>query len=330
MTNIPVGFRFNPTEVQLIECYLTKKVKGEPLPCDVICDCEIYGGEDKDPWNIFGETSSKTFCIFSKLKKKGKGRRIDRTAGCSTWKGQRTDDVKDSKNNLIGFKKLFVFKVKGSKSNNGGKGHWLMHEFSLRHDDHSDYVLCAIYNKNRINVDEPPQKRERISSLVEEDHVSPTPPSPAAPIASHPVSDFGGAFTAEDIDNMLNFTKDNEYVIGNKNGIMDDDDESPRKRARFSSIVEEDHVSTILSSTSASPTVPYPTAFTSSHSDTNFRGAFTEEDIDDMINFMKDNEYFIRDVVELEDDNQIQPSIQNSGQVQQFVQTPGESFNGRQ
>ncbi|KAK5795117.1 hypothetical protein PVK06_036374 [Gossypium arboreum] len=48
----------------------------------------------------------------------------------------------------IGNRKLFVFKVKGS--NEGRKGHWLMHEFSLvdHHDEQiGDYVICDIRNK---------------------------------------------------------------------------------------------------------------------------------------------------------------------------------------
>ncbi|GMJ02435.1 hypothetical protein HRI_003912700 [Hibiscus trionum] len=89
-TNFFVGYRFKPTDTELIQCYLFKKEKGELIPCDIIRDWEIYGGEDKEPWKLFGETSSKTFYVFTKLKKKSK-QKIDRIAGCGT------EDVKDSK-----------------------------------------------------------------------------------------------------------------------------------------------------------------------------------------------------------------------------------------
>ncbi|KAK8556388.1 hypothetical protein V6N13_064419 [Hibiscus sabdariffa] len=152
MAGIPPGFRFVPTDYELIQYYLSNKLKGQPLPCDKdIHEYEIYGEENKEPWNIFGETSSKTFYVFTKLRKKGKGRRIDRIAGSGTWKGQRTDPVMDSEKNHVGDRKLFVFEVKG-RSKNDGKGHWIMHEFSLINDDQlDDWVLCRIYNKNNKN-----------------------------------------------------------------------------------------------------------------------------------------------------------------------------------
>ncbi|KAK8556510.1 hypothetical protein V6N13_064538 [Hibiscus sabdariffa] len=152
MARIPPGFRFVPTDYELIRYYLWNKSKGQPLPCDKdIHEYEIYGEKNKEPWNIFGETWSKTFYVFTKLRKKGKGRRIDRIAGSGTWKGQRTDPVMDSEKNHVGDRKLFVFEVKG-RSNNDGKGHWIMHEFSLINDDQLDnWVLCRIYNKNNKN-----------------------------------------------------------------------------------------------------------------------------------------------------------------------------------
>ncbi|KAK6246673.1 hypothetical protein QUC31_001291 [Theobroma cacao] len=144
-TWVPPGYRFAPTDDQLILHYLSNKIKGEPLPSEAVTDCEIYGDQDKEPWRIFGMTSPRKFYVFTKLKNKGKGKRIERTAGRGTWKGQRTDPVKDSDGNQIGFKKLFVFEVKGGGANNVN-GHWLMHEYSLL--TQSDYVLCAIRNKN--------------------------------------------------------------------------------------------------------------------------------------------------------------------------------------
>ncbi|KAK6269056.1 hypothetical protein QUC31_013216 [Theobroma cacao] len=148
MTMVPWGYRFVPTDEDLILHYLSNKAKGEALPCQGITDCEIYGDEDKEPWKIFGRTSAEKFYVFIKLKKKDKGKRIERRAGRGTWKGQRTDPVMDSENNPIGFKKLFVFEIKDEDSNNVKRchGHWLMYEYSLPTE--TDYVLCAIRNKH--------------------------------------------------------------------------------------------------------------------------------------------------------------------------------------
>ncbi|KAL4386469.1 hypothetical protein GQ457_09G014300 [Hibiscus cannabinus] len=186
IARIPPGFRFVPTDYELIQYYLSNKLKGHPLPCDKhIHEREIYGNENKEPWNIFRETACKPFYVFTKLKKKGKGRRIDRIAGSGTWKGQRTDPVMDSEKNHVGDRKLFVFEVKGrSNSNNDGKGHWIMHEFSLINDDQLDnWVLCRIYNKN--NKNRPMELNEDDS----EDDMTCTVP-PVASIDSHHNPEF--------------------------------------------------------------------------------------------------------------------------------------------
>ncbi|XVF27934.1 hypothetical protein REPUB_Repub14bG0152300 [Reevesia pubescens] len=176
MKRIPPGYRFVPTDEELVLLYLSKKARGEPVYTEAVIDKEIYGDNDMEPWKIFGEKSSQKFYIFTKLKKKGKGKRnIERKAGCGTWKGQRTEPVKDSQNNQVGFKKLFVFQVKAgsSTSNNANNGHWLMHEFSLLNDQ-SDYVLCEIRNKRAINTvdDQPQRKKVRLSNSIEEEQDS--------------------------------------------------------------------------------------------------------------------------------------------------------------
>ncbi|KAK8663525.1 hypothetical protein V6N13_083341 [Hibiscus sabdariffa] len=160
ITRIPPGFRFVPTDYELIQYYLSNKSKGQPLPYDKhIHEREIYGNQNKEPWNIFRETTSKPFYVFTKLRKKGKGRRIDRIAGSGTWKGR-------------------------SNSNNNGKGHWIMHEFSLINDDQLDnWVLCRIYNKN--NKSRPMELDEDDS---EDDMPGTVPPS--ASIDSHHNPEF--------------------------------------------------------------------------------------------------------------------------------------------
>ncbi|KAK8672200.1 hypothetical protein V6N13_110573 [Hibiscus sabdariffa] len=114
----------------------------------------------------------KLFYVFTKLRKKGKGGRIDRIADSGTWKGQRTDLVLDSEHYHVGDRKLFVLEVKGPTDNNG-KGHWIMHEFSLINDDQLDrWVLCRIYNKN--NKKRPLEVDEDVS---EDDMLRTVPPS---------------------------------------------------------------------------------------------------------------------------------------------------------
>ncbi|XVF87780.1 hypothetical protein PTKIN_Ptkin18bG0148400 [Pterospermum kingtungense] len=142
MTRIPCGYKFVPTDDELL-LYLSKKVRGEPLPSNAVTVCEIYG--DEEPLKIFDKTSQK-FYVFTKLKKKSKGRRIERKTGCGTWKNQRTDPIKDSQNNHVGFRKLFVFEVKGFGSNNDvNNGHWIMHEFSLLNSQKKNFLFFSSF-----------------------------------------------------------------------------------------------------------------------------------------------------------------------------------------
>ncbi|XP_007019807.2 PREDICTED: NAC transcription factor 29 [Theobroma cacao] len=219
-TWVPPGYRFAPTDDQLILHYLSNKVKGQPLLSEAVTDCEIYGDQDKEPWNIFDVTSPRTFYVFTKLKIKGKGKRIERTAGRGTWKGQRTDPVKDSDGNHIGLKKLFVFEVKGDGANNVN-GHWLMHEYSLL--TQSDYVLCAIRNKNA---------NESTAEEVGLDHVE-----GIEAMMEEPEQCIG-----QDQTLMSKQVQATNTCINNqhtKRGLETEEDETQQKRMRFSNSVQD-------------------------------------------------------------------------------------------
>ncbi|XP_002525549.2 NAC domain-containing protein 41 [Ricinus communis] len=140
---LPPGYRFQPSVEELINVFLRKKLNGETLPHDTVFEVDLYG--DKEPWMIFNKDLQQTFYVFTHLKNIS-GSRIKRTAGCGTWEGQKTDGVRDSMGQLIGFQKLLSFEVAEAHSSIArGNGRWIMHEFSIRRDD--KYVLCRVRNK---------------------------------------------------------------------------------------------------------------------------------------------------------------------------------------
>ncbi|KAK9267006.1 hypothetical protein L1049_021401 [Liquidambar formosana] len=104
----PVGFRFHPSDRELVLHYLYRKVIGKPLSCEnVVRDCDLYG--ERGPWEIVSE---KVGYFFTKLKKKtDSGSRIDRTVGSTgTWKSQDVGDpVLDEGGRCIGRKKMLVY-----------------------------------------------------------------------------------------------------------------------------------------------------------------------------------------------------------------------------
>ncbi|KAK9283154.1 hypothetical protein L1049_011385 [Liquidambar formosana] len=127
--SFPVGFRFHPSDRELVFHYLYRKVVGKPLPCEhVVTECDLYG--EREPWQIYGGSTEKIRYFFTKLKKKTDGgSRIDRTIGSGTWKGQRVaSSVLDEQGRCIGRKKMLTYENKGSAMNHG---RWVMHEYGL-------------------------------------------------------------------------------------------------------------------------------------------------------------------------------------------------------
>ncbi|XP_059451195.1 NAC domain-containing protein JA2-like [Corylus avellana] len=143
------GFRFRPSNDELINHYLLGKVRGEEITWDGIREFELYG--EKIPWELFGDLDSEEeekHYIFTRLKKSGK--RVSRAAGCGTWHESSCNQVYDSEGQcVIGLKKQFCFKVK--RESRVEKSHWIMHEFSLagvfEQERCNNWVLCAVNKK---------------------------------------------------------------------------------------------------------------------------------------------------------------------------------------
>ncbi|XP_027357850.1 NAC transcription factor 29-like [Abrus precatorius] len=162
---LPPGFRFHPTDEELILHYLRKKVASIPLPVSIIAEVDIY---KFDPWELpakaaFGE---KEWYFFSPRDRKyPNGARPNRAAASGYWKATGTDKNivaslagRGGIREHFGVKKALVF-YKG-RPPKGVKTNWIMHEYrlvdtnkpiklkdtSMRLDD---WVLCRIYKKSK-------------------------------------------------------------------------------------------------------------------------------------------------------------------------------------
>ncbi|KAL5995037.1 hypothetical protein ACLOJK_025095 [Asimina triloba] len=155
--NLPPGFRFHPTDEELVVHYLCRKVMHQHLPVPIIAEVDLY---KYDPWQLpekalFGQ---KEWYFFTPRDRKyPNGSRPNRAAGTGYWKATGADKpirpAVSSKH--VGIKKALVFYA--GKAPKGIKTNWIMHEYrltdtsrpsnkkgSLRLDD---WVLCRIYNK---------------------------------------------------------------------------------------------------------------------------------------------------------------------------------------
>lgn len=59
--NLPPGFRFHPTDEELVVHYLKKKVTSAPLPVSIIAEVDLY---KFDPWELPG-TNINTYLYIS-------------------------------------------------------------------------------------------------------------------------------------------------------------------------------------------------------------------------------------------------------------------------
>ncbi|CAO2823808.1 unnamed protein product [Amaranthus hypochondriacus] len=181
---LPPGFRFHPTDEELIVHYLKRKASSSPLPVSIIAEVDLY---KFDPWElpskaIFGE--QEWYFFSPRDRKYPNGARPNRAATSGYWKATGTDKpilASNGGNLKVGVKKALVFY--GGKPPRGIKTDWIMHEYRLMDPtsssklphtlvDHSkkpslrldDWVLCRIYKKNNSQR---PLDHER-DDLIEE------------------------------------------------------------------------------------------------------------------------------------------------------------------
>lgn len=156
--HLPPGFRFYPSDEELVVHYLCRKAAAQPFAVAIIGEVDLY---KFDPWDLpekalFGE---KEWYFFSPRDRKyPNGSRPNRAAGSGYWKATGTDKPITTLGGRqkVGVKKALVFYT--GKAPKGVKTNWIMHEYrladsgtkaarrkgSLRLDD---WVLCRIYKK---------------------------------------------------------------------------------------------------------------------------------------------------------------------------------------
>ncbi|KAI3720235.1 hypothetical protein L6452_21148 [Arctium lappa] len=125
------GFRFHPTNEELVGFYLKKKIQGNPISIELIKPLDIY---KHDPWDLprLATTGEKEWYFYCRRDRKYRNSaRPNRVTRAGFWKATGTDRpiYSDDGSNCIGLKKSLVF-YKG-RAAKGFKTDWMMHEFRL-------------------------------------------------------------------------------------------------------------------------------------------------------------------------------------------------------
>ncbi|CAD6340431.1 unnamed protein product [Miscanthus lutarioriparius] len=154
---VPPGFRFHPTEEELLTYYLKKKVASERIDLDVIRDVDL---NKLEPWDIqekcrIGSGPQNDWYFFShKDKKYPTGTRTNRATAAGFWKATGRDKaIYASGARRIGMRKTLVF-YKG-RAPHGQKSDWIMHEYRLEAALDADAAGSAAHHPATAAADHP-------------------------------------------------------------------------------------------------------------------------------------------------------------------------------
>ncbi|GAB4861433.1 hypothetical protein Ancab_036635 [Ancistrocladus abbreviatus] len=217
-TCVPPGFRFHPTEEELVGYYLKRKINSFKIDLDVIVDIDLYRME---PWDIqdrckLGYEEQNEWYFFShKDKKYPTGTRTNRATAAGFWKATGRDKAVLSKNKIIGMRKTLVF-YKG-RAPNGNKTDWIMHEYRLQSSEHAPpqeegWVVCRAFKKPSPSHRQGFEAWNHHYYLRNNTHIG----SPSVPHIASPILDSNQACTSHH-QQLQSFGFDQEYLVTSDN-----------------------------------------------------------------------------------------------------------------
>ncbi|XP_074565511.1 NAC domain-containing protein 76-like [Curcuma longa] len=175
---VPPGFRFHPTDEELLHYYLRKKVAYEAIDLDVIREVDV---NKLEPWDLkdkclIGSGPQNDWYFFShKDKKYPTGTRTNRATTAGFWKATGRDKAIFLSNNSrrIGMRKTLVFYT--GRAPHGHKTDWIMHEYRLddetfsSHGQDDGWVVCRVFKKKNYQAGIAPDHRAILEEEEEEE-----------------------------------------------------------------------------------------------------------------------------------------------------------------
>ncbi|XP_020276002.1 NAC domain-containing protein 79-like [Asparagus officinalis] len=218
--DLPPGFRFHPTDEEIVTHYLSPKILNQNFSSRAIGDVDLNKCE---PWDLpskakMGEKEWYFFC--QKDRKYPTGMRTNRATEAGYWKATGKDkEIFRGRGVLVGMKKTLVFYT--GRAPKGEKSNWVMHEYriegkgpfnNLPKPAKDEWVVCRVFHKDTGAKKSPVisglGRMNSFSDLLDSQNLPPLMDSTPNYFNSDDSFDFKGIFTGNPSTyfvNMPNF-----------------------------------------------------------------------------------------------------------------------------
>ncbi|KAE8777329.1 GRAB2 protein [Hordeum vulgare] len=176
---LPRGFRFHPTDEEVVTYYLTPKISNSYSSVLVVPDVNINNTEPWDLPSLAKMGEKEWFFFVHKDRKYPTGTRTNRATRSGYWKATGKDkEIYRGKGRgavLIGMKKTLVFYL--GRAPSGEKTSWVMHEYRLEgqlphrlpRSAKDDWAVCRLFNKDSAANNAPQMAPAADGGMEEED-----------------------------------------------------------------------------------------------------------------------------------------------------------------
>ncbi|KAH7561286.1 hypothetical protein JRO89_XS10G0205800 [Xanthoceras sorbifolium] len=210
------GFRFSPTDVELISYYLKKKMEGLEKSVEVIAEIDLCKYE---PWDLPAksiiQSENEWFFFCARGRKYPNGSQSKRATELGYWKATGKERNVKSGNDVIGTKRTLVFHI--GRAPKGERTEWIMHEYCMEGRSQDSLVICRLRKNtefrlnttsNRISV----RKHNSNCAMSEggNDHTGMSEGDNAVERSSKKWSSSNDSYSIEQIDS----TSESEQKLG--------------------------------------------------------------------------------------------------------------------
>lgn len=145
------GFRFSPTDEELISYYLKKKLEGSEQSVEVIPEIEICRHE---PWDLPAksiiQSDNEWFFFSPRGRKYPNGSQSKRATELGYWKATGKERTVKAGTNMIGTKRTLVFHL--GRAPKGERTEWIMHEYCMTGISQDSLVVCRLRRNSEFRA----------------------------------------------------------------------------------------------------------------------------------------------------------------------------------